>query len=64
MTSLDFFVALATWKRWKIFHFDVKLAFLNRMLEKYIYIKYPKGFMVVENQDKVLKLNKALNGLK
>ena len=43
---------------------DVKLAFLNGVLEEEVYIEQPPGFMKIENEGKVLKLKKALYGLK
>jgi len=29
---------------WKIHHMDVKIAFLNGMIEEEVYIEQPKGF--------------------
>ncbi|CAJ2662166.1 unnamed protein product [Trifolium pratense] len=51
-------------KGWKIYHLDVKLAFLNGFLEEEIYIEQPEGFVVKEHEDKVYLLKKALYGLK
>lgn len=49
---------------WKIYHFDVKSAFLNGLLDEDIYVDQPKGFQVPGSEDKVYKLQKALYGLK
>ena len=57
-------VALIVKMGWKIHYLDVKLAFLNGVLEKDIYVKYPEGFQVLGCEDKVYKLRKALYGLK
>ena len=43
---------------------DVKSAFLNGFLEKEIYIEQPMTYEVKGYEDKVLKLNKVLYGLK
>jgi hypothetical protein len=43
---------------------DVKSAFLSGFLEKEIYIKQPMTYEVKGYEDKVLKLNKVLYGLK
>ena len=43
---------------------DVKAAFLNGYLEEEVYVEQPQGFIKVGSEDKVLKLNKALSGLK
>jgi hypothetical protein len=43
---------------------DVKSTFLNGFLEKGVYFEQPMGYEVKGHEDKVLKLNKALYGLK
>ena len=43
---------------------SVKVAFLNGYLEEEVYVEQPQGFIKVGSEDKVLKLNKALSGLK
>ena len=50
--------------RWKIWHLDVKSAFLNGNLAEEIYVAQPEGFVVEGSEDKVYKLHKALYGLK
>ncbi|XP_066365624.1 uncharacterized mitochondrial protein AtMg00810-like [Miscanthus floridulus] len=56
-------LALAAQGGWEVHHMDVKSAFLNRDLTKIVYVKQPPG-VVVGNGDKVLKLRKALYGLR
>lgn len=43
---------------------DVKSAFLNAYLEEETYVEQPEGFVVKSKENKVLKLKKALYGLK
>ena len=43
---------------------DVKSAFLNGVLEEEVYIEQPQGYKENGKEDKVLKLKKALCGLK
>ncbi|GKV19034.1 hypothetical protein SLEP1_g29334 [Rubroshorea leprosula] len=49
---------------WKVYHMDVKSAFLNGFLEEEIYVEQPKGFFVHGSENMVYKLHKALYGLK
>lgn len=57
-------VVLSTQCGWRIFHLDVKLAFLNGVLEEEIYVKQSIGFIVESHEDKVYRLHKALYRLK
>jgi hypothetical protein len=57
-------IALAAQKRWKLFHMDVKSAFLNGVLKEEVYVEQPEGFEVKNAGHKVYKLKKALYGLK
>ena len=43
---------------------DVKFAFLNGYLEEELYVEQPIGYVVEGQEDKVLKLKKALYGMK
>ena len=43
---------------------DVRTTFLHGDLEKEIYMKQPKGFMMKGNKELVRRLNKYLYGLK
>ena len=56
-------LALAARGGWEVHHMDVKSAFLNGDLAESVYVKQPPGF-VVGTGDKVLKLRKALYGLR
>ena len=43
---------------------DVKFAFLNEELKETVYVRQPSGFLDNENPSKVLRLHKALYGLR
>lgn len=47
-----------------IFHLDVTTAFLHGHLKETVYMEQPEGFIKKENEGKVLKLNRAIYGLK
>ena len=57
-------IFLAAYHSWKIYQLDVKLAFLNGILEEDLYVEQTKGFVVEGEKDKVYHLKKALYGLK
>jgi hypothetical protein len=56
-------ISLAARSGWKVHHMDVKLAFLNGDLVEEVYVQQP-GFVVEKGNGKVLRLNKALYGLR
>lgn len=43
---------------------DVKTAFLNGDLEEEVYVEQPPGFVVTGAEGKVMRLRKALYGLR
>ncbi|GKU97469.1 hypothetical protein SLEP1_g10613 [Rubroshorea leprosula] len=53
-------ITLAANLGWKLSHMDVKLAFLNGVLQEEIYVEQPLGFEITRKEDCVYKLNKAL----
>jgi hypothetical protein len=57
-------LALAARNGWKVHHMDVKSAFLNGDLVEEVYVQQPPGFVVEKGSGKVLKLKKALYGLR
>lgn len=61
-SSLRLLIALSVKLDLIIYHFDVKTAFLNGILKENVYMEQPVGFENVTG--KVLKLNKAVYGLK
>ncbi|GKV41799.1 hypothetical protein SLEP1_g49291 [Rubroshorea leprosula] len=62
--TIKLLVALAANLGWKLYHMDVKSAFLNGILEEEIYVEQPQGFDVAGKEDYVYRLGKALYGLK
>jgi hypothetical protein len=57
-------IALAARSGWKVHHMDVKSAFLNGDLCEEVYVQQPPGFVVENGSGKVLRLRKALYGLR
>ena len=64
MESIRLLISQAAQYNWPIHHMDVKLAFLNGILEEEVYVKQPPGYKKVGEKRKVLKLKKALYNLK
>jgi hypothetical protein len=62
-TTLRLLFALSVQLDLDVIHLDVKTAFLNGDLDETIYMQKPAGF-VCSDPNKVLKLNKAIYGLK
>lgn len=63
-TSIRTIIAIATTKGWKLHQMDVKIAFLNGVIEEKVYIEQPDGFEIRGKESHVCKLKKALYGLK
>ncbi|PNX57555.1 reverse transcriptase, partial [Trifolium pratense] len=57
-------VALACKNRWRMYHLDVKSAFLNGPLDEEVYVAQPPSFEIKGKEEMVYKLYKALYGLK
>jgi hypothetical protein len=57
-------LAFAAHEGWEVHHMDVKSAFLNGDLQEEVYVTQPAGFVVQGAEHKVLKLKKALYGLR
>ncbi|KAF0935835.1 hypothetical protein E2562_036358 [Oryza meyeriana var. granulata] len=62
--SVRLLLALAAQEGWRVHHMDVKSAFLNEELLEEVYVRQPPGFAVAGQEDKVLRLDKALYGLR
>ena len=62
--TIRLFLAYATYKKFKVYQMDVKLAFLNGELKEEVYIEQPKGFPLIDDKDIVCKLKKAMHDLK
>jgi hypothetical protein len=57
-------LALAAQEGWRVHHMDVKSAFLNGGLKEEVYVHQPQGFAIPDKEGKVLRLRKALYGLR
>lgn len=64
METVRMMLALAAHSGWEVHHMDVKSAFLNGDLLEEVYVHQPVGFVDEKNSNKVLKLRKALYGLR
>ena len=64
MESVRLLLALAAQEGWRVHHMDVKSAFLNGDLKEEVYVHQPAGFIIPGKEDKVLRLRKALYGLR
>ena len=62
--TVKLIVALASLRKWSLNQLDVKSAFLNGPLEEEVYVKQAPGFEKKGMENKVMKLKKALYGLK
>jgi hypothetical protein len=64
METVRMLIALAAHRGWAIHHMDVKTAFLNGDLLEEVYVEQPPGFTVDGKEHMVLRLKKALYGLR
>ena len=64
MESVRLLLALAATKDWRVHHLDIKSAFLNGELAETIFVRQPLGFVVKGAEHRVLRLRKALYGLR
>ncbi|KAJ9552446.1 hypothetical protein OSB04_016491 [Centaurea solstitialis] len=62
--AIRIFLAYAAHKNMKVFHMDVKCAFLNGELQEVVYVEEPEGFVDPKYPEHVYVLDKALYGLK
>jgi hypothetical protein len=64
MESVWLLPALAASNGWEVHHLDLKSAFLNGDLAETVFVKQAPGFVVPGAEHKVLRLRKALYGLR
>nr|GEY64739.1 retrovirus-related Pol polyprotein from transposon TNT 1-94 [Tanacetum cinerariifolium] len=62
--AIRLFLAYVAHKDFTVFQMDIKTAFLNRSLNKEVYVGQPLGFVSKQYPDHVYALDKALYGLK
>jgi hypothetical protein len=64
MESVKVNLCLVAHYNWIVYHMDVKSTFLNGDLTEEVYVSQPPGFINRGQEGKVLKLHKALYGLR
>jgi hypothetical protein len=64
LEAIIMFLAFASFKNFKVYHIDIKSAFLNGYLEEEVYIKQLEIFLLSENEGYICRLKKSLYGLK
>ena len=64
LESIRILMSIACTMNFKLYQMDVKCAFLNGYLNEEVFVKQPKGFQDSHFPDHVLRLKKALYGLK
>jgi hypothetical protein len=63
-TSIKTIIALVAKMKWNLHQMDVKIAFLNGVIEEEVYIDQPQGFELEDRKSHVCKLKKASYGLR
>jgi hypothetical protein len=64
LETVRLLIAIAAQEGWQVHHMDVKSAFLNGDLVEEVYVAQAPGFEKKGEEHKVLKLHKALYGLR
>jgi hypothetical protein len=64
MESVHLLLTLVAQEGWQVHHIDVKSAFLNGDLKEKVYVRQPAGFIIAGQEGNVLRLRKALYGLR
>jgi len=60
LDTIRMLLALTAYKRSKVYHLDVKSAFLNGYLQEEIYVEQHEGFQIKGEEQEVYKLKKVL----
>ena len=63
-SSIRYILELSVQMGWHIHHMDVKIDFLNGVIEEEVYIEQPEGFEIFDSEFHVCRLKRALYGLK
>jgi hypothetical protein len=64
LDTIRMLLALVANRGWRAHHLDVKCAFLNGELEEEVYVSQLEGYMQKGKETMVLKLSKALYGMR
>ena len=64
LESIRILLSIAYIMNFNLYQMDVKSAFLNGFLNEEVFVEQPKGFQDPYFMDHVLRLKKALYGLK
>jgi hypothetical protein len=64
METVRMLIALSAHHGWHVHHMDVKTAFLKGELMEEVYVEQPPGFTIEGEEHKVLRLQRALYGLR
>jgi hypothetical protein len=64
LDSVHLLLAIAVQEKWEVHHLDVKSMFLSDELEEEVYVTQPPGFVKDGKEGKVMRLGKALYGLR
>ena len=64
MEAIRMLLAYVAHKGFKLYQMDVKSTFLNGLINEEVFVKQPLDFEDKKNRNPVLKLSKALYGLK
>lgn len=64
LDTIRIILAIAANRGWQVHHLDVKSAFLNGKLKEEVYVAQPEGYEVKGKEHMVLRLHKALYGLR
>ena len=62
-TFIKSILSLATVMKWKIHQMDVKIEFLNGVVEEEVHVEQPLGFETHDRETHVCKLKKYMYGL-
>jgi hypothetical protein len=64
LEAIRILLAFAASKGFKLYQMDVKIDFLNGVIQEEVYVREPLGFENPKFPNRVYKLSKALYGLK
>ena len=61
-TSIRVIMSLTSPSGWPFYQMDIKIMFLNALIDEEVYISHPRGFEVHGQQTRVCQLTKDLYG--